>query len=345
MVGDIWPPMICKLNYTLDVPSKTPTAYSIVVLHVPVQWSIDEFGNDIRKQYATAVNVERLFVRGGKPLAKVRIDFSSNKELSTISKTKRILFDEANTSFQIEPYVPPTKVLRCYNCQQYNDHTALNCPNKEKPVCFRCGQGHPYNPNCLNQICCAHCQGDHMSGNPSCPNKIEERSKRNEEIKMKNARQQQRNPPPPSVWTARSHEHLTSIYLPGSPSNIDKSANENVATTSDISNKLDALIAKVNELSKEQMRTNKAVEDLHLNFHTYRHEVDSLRAFVVETLSQYLGDIVDVLLGKCNREDKVKLRQDHSNLMETMKHLKRAAIDIPQSNNPSFITATNEPSC
>jgi hypothetical protein len=347
MSGNVWPPTVCNLNYILDAPSKTPAAYSIVVLHVPVQWSIDDLRNDIKKQYSTAANVERLFVRGGKPISKVRIDFSSNKELSAIIKSKRILFDEANTSFQIEPYVPPTKVLRCYNCQQYNDHTALNCPNKEKPVCFRCGQSHPYDPNCLNKICCARCHGEHMTGNPSCPNKIEERSKRNEEMKMKSARQQQRNPPPPSVWTARSYEHLSSIYMPGSSSNVNEIANGNgnVTASSDISNKLDALMAKINEISTEQLRMNKVIEDLHLNFRICRHEVDSLRGYVVGPLIKHLGEIVDVLLGKCNREEKVRLRLQHTNLMKNTGSSQEVATDTPQSNNPSPIAASNEPSC
>ncbi|CAF3336531.1 unnamed protein product [Rotaria socialis] len=28
----------------------------------------------------------------------------------------------------IQPYSPPAKILRCFNCQQYNDHIAANCP-------------------------------------------------------------------------------------------------------------------------------------------------------------------------------------------------------------------------
>ena len=271
-----------------------------------MQWSIEDLRNDIKKQYWTAANAKRLFVRGGKPIAKVRIDFSSNKELSAIIKSKRILFDEANTSFQIEPYVPSTKVLRCYNCQQYNDHTALNCQNK-----------------------------------------IEERSKRNEEIKIKSARQQQRNPPPPSLWAAQSYEHLSSIYMPGSSSNVIETANGkgNSTASSDISNKLDALMEKINEISTEQLRMNKLIEDLHLNFHACRHEVDSLRDYVVGPLIKDLGEIVDVLLGNCNREEKVRLRLQHTNLMKQTGTSQEVETNTPQSNNLSPIAASNEPSC
>ncbi|CAF5083644.1 unnamed protein product [Rotaria magnacalcarata] len=46
-----------------------------------------------------------------------------------------------------------------------------------------------------------------MAGNPSCLNKIEERNKRNEELKLKNAHlkfQQQQQKSLPSVWTEKS---------------------------------------------------------------------------------------------------------------------------------------------
>ena len=61
---------------------------------------------------------------------------------------------------------------------------------------------------------------------------------------------------------------------------------------------------------------NKLIEDLHLNFHACRHEVDSLRDYVVGPLIKDLGEIVDVLLGNCNREEKVRLRLQHTNLMK-----------------------------
>ncbi|CAM4989538.1 unnamed protein product, partial [Rotaria socialis] len=83
----------------------------------------------------------------------------------------------------IEPYVPPTRILRCYNCQQYDDHIAVRCPNKDKPICFKCGQQHSFNPECQNAVCCAHCKGNHMAGNPNCPQKIATRE--NKKIQMK----------------------------------------------------------------------------------------------------------------------------------------------------------------
>ncbi|CAF4966340.1 unnamed protein product [Rotaria sp. Silwood1] len=81
---------------------------------------------------------------------------------STVTQFEHLMHDD-NTAFAVEPYIPPIRILRCYNCQVYDDHIAAHCPNKDNPVCFRCAQHHPYNPNCNNVIKCAHCQGDHMA--------------------------------------------------------------------------------------------------------------------------------------------------------------------------------------
>lgn len=146
MIESNWPPTINNFNYKLDLPNKIPASYSIVIQNVPNQWNTQSFGNELKQIYSSIVRVVRLYRNGGRPLSKVRVDFSSHKELSTILKSKRILLDDANTAFAIEPYLPPTRILRCYNCQVYDDHIAAHCPNKNKPVCFRCAQHHPYNP-------------------------------------------------------------------------------------------------------------------------------------------------------------------------------------------------------
>ncbi|CAF4740776.1 unnamed protein product, partial [Rotaria sp. Silwood2] len=169
-----WPNKIRNVDYQLDLPMKIPTSYSIVVLNVPSQWNEHTFGNELKQRYPSIVRDVRLFVKGGRPLNKVRLDFSSYKELSSILKLRRILLDDSNTAFTIEPYHALTRVLRCYNCQAYNDHIAAHCPNKNDPICFRCGQHHSYNPSCNNPIRCVHCNGNHMAGNPACPKKIEQ---------------------------------------------------------------------------------------------------------------------------------------------------------------------------
>ncbi|CAF1389762.1 unnamed protein product [Rotaria sordida] len=207
-----WPSMINNTKYKLDLPNKIPSSYSIVVQNVPSQWSAQAFGNELKQHYSSVVRAVRLFVNGGRPLSKVRVDFSSYKELSTILKSKRILLDDENTAFAVEPYVPPTRILRCYNCQVYDDHIAAHCPNKNNPVCFRCSQNHPYNPNCDNIIKCAHCQGDHMAGNPSCPVKLGKRQEKHQQLKISHvtststAQQQHKQ-----IWSDNTKECLFGV--------------------------------------------------------------------------------------------------------------------------------------
>ncbi|CAF0990688.1 unnamed protein product [Didymodactylos carnosus] len=94
-----WPQKICDLEYELDMPNKTPTCYSIVVLNAPPQWDVYQLENDFRMQHSTVVKVERLFINGGKPILKVRVDFSDSREVTGILKQKKILLDENSTAY------------------------------------------------------------------------------------------------------------------------------------------------------------------------------------------------------------------------------------------------------
>ncbi|CAF2988066.1 unnamed protein product [Rotaria sp. Silwood2] len=77
---------------------KIPSSYSIVAIRVSAQWNLTEFESDIKKKYPRIVKVERLYIKGGIPISKVRIDFSSNQEVNKIIRNKRLLLDNANTS-------------------------------------------------------------------------------------------------------------------------------------------------------------------------------------------------------------------------------------------------------
>ncbi|CAF0962935.1 unnamed protein product [Didymodactylos carnosus] len=170
-----WPDRICNNQHSVELPRKIPSSFSIVVKNVPAQRNAAGFGEELKQRYSTIVRAERLFIKGGRPISKVRVDFSSNKDLAEILKMKRILLDDEYTSYQVEPYVPSIHIVRCYICQAYDDHIAAYCTNKENPICFKCGQNHVYNRNCQNETRCAHCQGGHMAGNLNCPVKIERR--------------------------------------------------------------------------------------------------------------------------------------------------------------------------
>ena len=75
-----WPDKIRNAEYQIDLPIKIPALYSIIVLNVPSQWNEQTFGNELKQQYPSVVRAVRLFVEGGRPLNRIRLDFSSYKE-------------------------------------------------------------------------------------------------------------------------------------------------------------------------------------------------------------------------------------------------------------------------
>ncbi|CAF1473656.1 unnamed protein product [Rotaria sordida] len=95
-------------QYPTTELDKIPSSYSIVVQNVPSQWSAQAFDNELKQHYPSIVRVVRIFISGGRPFSKVRVDFSSYKELSMILKSKLILLDDDNTAFDVEPYLLPT---------------------------------------------------------------------------------------------------------------------------------------------------------------------------------------------------------------------------------------------
>jgi hypothetical protein len=85
-----WLTMINNTEFILDLPNKIPPSYSIVIQNVHSQWNTQAFENELKQHYPSIVRVVRLFVNRGRPLSKVRMDFSSYKEFSNILKAKRI---------------------------------------------------------------------------------------------------------------------------------------------------------------------------------------------------------------------------------------------------------------
>jgi hypothetical protein len=336
---NLWPSKICNLDYFVQLPSKVPVSYSIVALGIPVQWNIDEFEHDVKNQYPTVVKVERIYVKGGIPISKVRIDFSSNRELSNIIKNKRILLDDENTSYPIQQYIPPLKVLRCYNCQQYNDHVASNCPRKDTPICFRCGQNHQFNPNCQNKICCAHCHQDHLTGSPNCPVKIEERRKCIVDKQASNIHPSQQKSSSSSIWTTQSHEHIAtaSSYKPTTSSITF----DNTITISDISKKLDLVLTKIEELSLEQSKIIISVNKLNQNYHICRNEIDLIKKFIQNTISPYLCQLSEAFMGKSKQIEKT-LRPLYLKFKDNIQEQLLTADAVFQSNPPSHTSSPNE---
>ncbi|CAF4991344.1 unnamed protein product, partial [Rotaria magnacalcarata] len=303
---NIWPMQICSLDCSIDLPSKVPSSYSIVAIGVPAQWNLAEFELDIKKHYPTIIKIEPLYVNGGIPISKVRIDFSSNEEVNKVIKNKRLLLDDENTSFAIQPYAAPLQILRCFNCQQYNDHIAINCPHKDNPTCFHCGQNHAYNPHCCNKICCANCHKDHLTGSPNCPIKIDERRKyQNSIISSINNKIKQQNFSS-SVWATNEHQR----NLTGLTSNSIETVQARVDTSAflDISMKLDLLMIKIEHLTSEQAKMNSSINHANQLINSCNKQINETKEFLMNRLCPFVCELSDAFLGKNKQVEKDRLR-------------------------------------
>ncbi|CAF1233269.1 unnamed protein product [Rotaria magnacalcarata] len=257
-----WPDKFCDCDYTFDPSTRVPSSYYIVMLNAPTQWDIANFCDELKLQYKTIIKGERLYVRGARPIPKIRIDFSSNKELSGILQSKRMLLNDEHTSYPIEPYLAPPRILRCYICQQYDDHIAAHCPNKDKSICFKCGEQHQYNPECQNKICCVHCKGDHLAGNLNCPKKIETRELKKFQAKPSTL------PSSYSVnsnkWTGNSAQHLF-----GNSSATSRQINNNVNKNDYPLQLLDRMHSNIQSVLQQQVELNRRLKEqtIKLNCH------------------------------------------------------------------------------
>jgi hypothetical protein len=314
-----WPAMMCNSKYKLNLPSKIPSSYSIVVRNVPTQWNPQTFGEELKQQYPTIVRVVRLFITGGRPLSKVRVDFSSFNELSAILKSKRLVLDDDNTAFAVEPYLPPTRILRCYNCQAYDDHVAAHCPNKESPICFRCGQHHVYNSNCDNPIKCIHCQGDHMAGNPNCPVKLNKRFEKNQRLKapdgtppISTTNQQRKEP-----WSFNTNQHLFGIDTVkniDSSITLDKINNQKI----DIINMFDTINDTMLQIKQKQVELQGKIESIDKKLENYQYDMSQVKTCIYDILCPLVKEISNQIQLKAKGVSKQSISPLYEKLTEFM---------------------------
>lgn len=318
---DNWPTLINNQTYTLDLPNKTPSSYSLVVLNVPPQWDAQTFGADLKQQYPAIIRSARLFRAGGRPLPKVRVDFSSYKTIAELLQSKRILLEDSNLAYPIEPYVQPTRILRCYNCQAYDDHISAHCPNKNDPVCFRCAQHHPYNPNCDNLIKCVHCGGNHHAGNPNCSVKLDKRKEINLRFKNNNSS---------STTFASGTTRSSQAVNPGFSAPINKQRNSaafgsnpwinrssvpnnNVIQPStqsnDIKSMLDTISSHLNEIKNQQVLLNDKFDNWDSKIQNNKTEILQIQSCLHSVIVPVVSEIVKLVSTNLKFEDNRNLWQ------------------------------------
>jgi hypothetical protein len=270
-----------------------------------------------------------MLVRGGTPISKVRIDFSSNEDVQKILKNKRLLLDEENTSYPVQQYYPPFKILRCYNCQVYNDHVAANCPRKDNPICFRCGQNHPYNPNCTNKICCANCNEEHLAGNPSCKVKIEERNKCKSNMATANSHLTNSFKAPPSAWTTttdRISTYANQLLTAGATSTLPDNSSRSASL--DISSKLDLILTKIDNLTLDHDNLKSNLIAVNQQLRSCQDALHLLEVFITKQICPLILEVGEGVLGKKQDINKKKIRPLLVNVNQGLKSL----TDLLESN-------------
>ena len=341
---NLWPQTICSCKYKLDIPTKVPTSYSLIATGIPAQWDLTDFELDVKKQYPSIIRVERMRVRGGTPIAKVRIDFSSNDVVQKLLKNKRLVLDDENTSFAVQQYHPPFKILRCYNCHQYNDHVASNCPDKENPICFRCSQNHPYNPNCSNKIRCANCGEGHLAGNPSCRIKIAERIKCKPNRVITAELQSNKNAMPLNPWpntdiNTNIRPIINSIQpsTATSASKAPENAN-NRCSLLEISNKLDIVLNKINHLSVEYDSLKANAVNVAQQLEICQESMNALKIFITDHICPLIVEVGEGITGKKQDINKKKIRPLISNFNQGRESLTRSfQSSSRQASSPSLL--------
>lgn len=322
-----WPDKICNQDYTCEPPKRIPSSYSIVMLNVPTQWDVSAFCEELKLQYKTIINGERLYVRGARPIPKIRIDFSSNKELAEILQKKRILLDDGNTSYPIEPYVAPPRVLRCYICQAYDDHIAAHCPNKDKPICFRCGQQHHYDPKCQNKICCAHCKGDHLTGNPCCPKKIETRELKKLQMQSSIVTTAHTTNANFNRWKGTSAQ-----YLFGNLSQRPNSTNTDVNDANASIQLLTTMNSNIGNILTQQNDLNKYLKEHTEQLKCQAKEIIQMNQALYDVVCPLLKEVTHILYTQISSQQKRQLDPSYNRLIDYMnqKELHQSLLNLTQ---------------
>ncbi|CAF1322391.1 unnamed protein product [Adineta ricciae] len=289
-----WPIQIYSCDYEIFLPMKMPMAYSVVAVNV------GQFESDIEKQYPTIIEVERLYVKRGIPISKVTIDFASNQEVSKIIQTKRLLLDDENTSFMIQPYSPPTKILRCFNCQQYNDHIAANRPHKDEPKCFRC----------------ANCGQNHMAGSPNF-------------LQVKPTETQ--NP-----WFNDVNEQH--IQAPTYTASQFEGTSAHRALLSDMNSKLNQIITGIEKLSQEKAKSNSNIANAFAQIKACQNDIDTIKVFTLNMISPFLINLGDAVSELGEKEQKEKFHPKLQQFKQYLNRYKNEIFDLVDSTSPPIIT-------
>jgi hypothetical protein len=160
-----WPTHLDNQSITIVPPVRVPPHHSIVVRDVPRSWQLPEIKNEIEDRYGNGSvrNIVRMYGRDGKPIPSIRLDASTSSYISTFLKDGFINIGYGR--YPVKEYSLPIRISPpCYNCYEHG-HLARHCKNPKR--CSRCSQQHE--GECLKEIKCVNCGGQHYPGQSTCP--------------------------------------------------------------------------------------------------------------------------------------------------------------------------------
>lgn len=138
--------------------------YELVIAGIPYSLDLEYFLAKLKEQYRGILSIHRIVKYPAIPTTLVRVRTTYYSTQQHILQ-HGIYVNGIKHSTDISR--PKFKILRCYKCQELNNHVAKMCPNQDR--CVKCSEPH-HSKNCqANQMNCANCGQGHRADSSRCP--------------------------------------------------------------------------------------------------------------------------------------------------------------------------------
>lgn len=159
-----WPHALKGVEINVKEPRQLPQEYSIVIQQFHRSWNEDEWLLEMQERYPSLHKITRMIVKDGVTLNAVRADFRSLEEVQKIAKLGKIYV--GSMVHPTKSYHLPIRINKCLKCLRH-DHSTRTC--SQPRLCPRCALEHSMENGCPNNVRCANCGGEHISGYAACP--------------------------------------------------------------------------------------------------------------------------------------------------------------------------------
>ena len=335
-----WPTLICGLPFKVTLPSRTPTAYSVLVNRVPREWHVDSVRPLIAQRYLSTVQVARIF-RDGQPINRIRVDFRLNDDVQKILQCSHISIDSIR--HPAAAYKPLARIDRYFRCQQFR-HRAANWSNE--PKCYKCGENHEYNRDCANAVKRANCNAQHMAGSPECPVKISYRREKRQQQQEKRETNQQ-----PSTSYLSSPARLYSTVLQTMAPHVHADTKKRTMPTDRPSEAIDQSSIIINTLKEEIVRSQEVllgrITQLEEKCNAVHEQQAALRWTIETQIVPYVSSMAELLVEVCEQlatAKCIKLTDQQQTRIQRLRHPPTTGFSIAHlkkaHQQPSSLTSS-----